>query len=974
VFSPSTEPLRELAAACRTATAVPRRRVAAASLTLMAIAAALLARAGTPRARIAAGAAIAIGGALVLLWEWLDKKRLAGPDAVLRRIVKRVDATRADRALRALSLVSAAGATYGVSQELAKLHVARALADVPNARVLERVASAAGRASALAVVVGLGVIAVALVDGWSILEGADVLLARGAVAPFSMQWLDGIELTARPPDYLHETEIHEVALSSLVLPFGTEIALRGAPVRSGRRLLLTDGVTEVPFVEDGAGALVARWRLADTTTLRVIARFGAVAIEQADRLPVQSIPDAAPLVELESAPREVRLADQVEDIPIRYRATDDHGLREVQLVLRSGAREERRVLSRLDGETQRDEGGQVLRLRDPFLRRSHAPIAVSVEAKDNDPLSGPKWGASAAITVIPADVGEPEARRIEALRRVRDALVDSLAWRLGAPVRGLARAPGASHAADETKRAAADDQILDDALAQTYGGLTVPARTRALLTAQRAKVRSAVDAESRAPSERTHAATTAATERFALVIDAIVRGLAVRQTHDAARQLVDVAEDLVSGAAQAQADAADTRARGTLRMDAAEGVLRAGARNLQIFGALGRDIGEIVTVDCARVDRARTATDLVHAELAARDLAARLHQPDPSFGARGTAQRGGGESGGGRGTEEDEAGEPDDVEQAFDEAKGELDRLSQDHAGAVGKTEQLLAGAGSDEEQSGLRDEAKRHAQAIRDAASSLPAVGGGSDSWTSKGAAARELAEQAARSLEESRPEEAAQAGRAAVSSLQDAKRMLEGSRHGRGWTDDLDALGDPKKVEEVAHALEAEARWAEDQVRRLRAAAAQRARAQLERGGQEEDDMANRARDLAQRSRERGSLPEEAIESIDDAERSAREAAGALKDGDAERGLERQHQAQRDLDAARARLQDDSEKDDGESRMSSNDEGGRRGASANPVDIPHDHKGPEDFRRRVVRGLGQASNGSLKDAVQRYAEGLLR
>jgi hypothetical protein len=119
---------------------------------------------------------------------------------------------------------------------------------------------------------------------------------------------------------------------------------------------------------------------------------------------------------------------------------------------------------------------------------------------------------------------------------------------------------------------------------------------------------------------------------------------------------------------------------------------------------------------------------------------------------------------------------------------------------------------------------------------------------------------------------------------------------------------------------------------------------------------------------------LPQEAIEAIDDAERSAREAAGALKEGDAERGLDRQRQAQRALESARARLQDDSEKDEGDQRPSSGDADGRRGASAGPVDIPHDHKGPEDFRRRVVRGLGQASSGSLKDAIQRYAEGLLR
>ena len=40
----------------------------------------------------------------------------------------------------------------------------------------------------------------------------------------------------------------------------------------GRRLLLSDGTTEVPFVDDGAGAVVARWPLTVGTTLHVVAR------------------------------------------------------------------------------------------------------------------------------------------------------------------------------------------------------------------------------------------------------------------------------------------------------------------------------------------------------------------------------------------------------------------------------------------------------------------------------------------------------------------------------------------------------------------------------------------------------------------------------------------------------------------------------------------------------------------------------
>ena len=126
------------------------------------------------------------------------------------------------------------------------------------------------------------------------------------------------------------------------------------------------------------------------------------------------------------------------------------------------------------------------------------------------------------------------------------------------------------------------------------------------------------------------------------------------------------------------------------------------------------------------------------------------------------------------------------------------------------------------------------------------------------------------------------------------------------------------------------------------------------------------------AQRGKEGASFPEQAVESLDDAARSARQAAEALKQGDADHGLDRQREAQRQLESAREQLQDD---DEANGQPQGHGEGDGN-ASHDPVAIPDakEHKGPEEFRRRVIRGLGLRSSGALKDAVQRYAEGLLR
>jgi hypothetical protein len=969
VRSPLTAPLALLAEEWRTVTRASRVRAAGAGVGLVWALALLLARQGTLRARVAAGVAMGLSVAVAVAWRIVERRRLREPEGVVRALARAVDPQRAERALRALTLVDAAGEVRagGTSPDLARLHVARTLAQIPSERIVERAVRLSARLAGVAVVLAVCVAGLVVARGWSLLEGGDVLAARHGLAPLEMHWLDATEVVTRPPDYLHQPEQHELSVGPRMLPFGTTVTLRGVPLHAGRRLLLGDGATEVPFVEDGTGAVVARWTLERSTLLYVFARFGDVAVRDPDALELQSIPDQPPVVVLEGAPGERRLVDATEDIPLRYVATDDHGLREVHLVLRSGLKEERRELAHLDGETTRNEGGQVLRLRDPFLRKSHAPIQITVEAKDNDPLTGPKWGASPAITLIPPDVGEPEARRLDALRMLRDQLVDTLAWRVSNEVPGQ---PSwrKIFLNEERTRTDADELKLRAVAAGVYGGVRIAARLVALLTAQSQKVHTAIGAEARSPTAPTHAAVVKATERYVLVVDAVIHGLGFHDTRESAKQLADVADDLAQGASQMQGQDRDARTRAGVRMDAARTVLDGGGRIMLRLGSLGQDIGEIVDTDLLRVQRARGEEDFVHAELAARDLAARLREPDPSFGARGRTGRGGGESGGGRGTPGEEGGDSgDEVDEAQQEAAQDLERLTEDHAGEIAKTEQALSGATSDDEMKELREEAKRHAEAVREAVKDLPTVGMGSDSWTSKGAAARELAEQMAHSLEDARPDEAVQSGRSSLGSLDEAKKMLQ-----RGaWFEDPNGQTS-KRVDEATRKLAAEEKWAEEALRQLRQRAAERARKPLEQGGGEEEQLAERARELARRTGEKGSLPQEAVDSIEDAEHAAQQAAQALKAGEADKGLERQREAQRDLEKARQALQGD--EDTG--NQASADGDGQRSPSKAPVAIPGagDHKGPEEFRRRVVRGLGQPSSGALKDAVRRYAEGLLR
>src|SRR5262245_27743621 len=100
-------------------------------------------------------------------------------------------------------------------------------------------------------------------------------------------------------------------------------------------------------------------------------------------------------------------------------------------------------------------------------------------------------------------------------------------------------------------------------------------------------------------------------------------------------------------------------------------------------------------------------------------------------------------------------------------------------------------------------------------------------------------------------------------------------------------------------------------------------------------------------------------------------RQAQRALQEGDGEQGQKHQQDAQRRLEMASAERGEESAE-----RETQNESEDGRAMSRRKADIPGKdrYKGPEDFRRRVLEGLGGSQDPVLKEAVKRYAEGLLR
>ncbi|HVU04025.1 MAG TPA: DUF4175 domain-containing protein [Polyangiaceae bacterium] len=913
-----------------------------------------LARLGTGLARGATTLLLALALVAQGLVFVVRRREEASVERTVRQILSATDPALSASAQRALRLVERSAKDPSAGEpELAEAHFRRLLEKVTSDAVRTASGRVAERFRALTVaLVSLATIAV-VVGPQHVVEGLDVLAARHGRAPVPMSWLGYPRLSAQPPAYTRESERSIALGTSVEVPKGTLIVFRGVPLSKGRELCLTDGKREEPFSNDGAGGLVSRWTVTSNVSLRVAARFGDVRIDDEESVEVSSLPDASPRVRVQGAPKTVSLA-QVDRIDVQWTAEDDHGLREVDLVLRSGAREDRRVLSRFDGESRVEHGGRVVSARDAFLRRAFLPVTLVVEAKDNDPLDGPKWSRSEPIVIEPPDVGEPEALRIAALRGIRDDLVELLAGRM-------------QHVDDERARQASDRALLSalatragERLSGTYSGLSVPPGVVAFFDGQLERLRRGKDAES-----------ARVAEEALLSVDAAIGAAGAHDSQDVAKRLGDVAEEAASAARAAREKEGNSEA--VARLDAALVAIERGSGHLEELGALGQDVGSVARGDAGRIRHAERAKDYFHAELAALHLAERLRRPVPSFGATtgGGGHGGGVEAGHGKGSGGN-LPSPSNANEEWKRAEDAVSELSEEHQGALRGVEGALDEASRKEATEAERAEAKRVADSVRRAVDPLPLPGQEFGTPRAAAALAREHGNASAHALDDLSLEDAEESARSGLSALDQAEKQLDPD--------------DPLRGEfAAARRALAEARdFAHRASEKRRAEAEARAQSALKQAGDAEQGLAERAEKLAEEgSGKEANLPKDIKDRLERAGNVMRQAARELSEGHGARGAELQREAQRLLEEAKperrndGRAPDDDGDEEGETPDAPDDaEAHDRGpiATGGKVPPPDEKARAEEFRRRVVEGLSKDKSERLSPAVKRYAEGLLR
>ncbi|MEW5847306.1 MAG: DUF4175 family protein [Myxococcota bacterium] len=280
--------------------------------------------------------------------------------------------------------------------------------------------------------------------GRALLRGA-VLEGRAAALP--PLWSDVSALLTFPAYMKQEPRLLDGISGDISAPKGTEVLLRARADRAVQSARLILGSGDVPLTVAEGRNLSGQFTVQDGGRYRLalVDSHGDEVVEQ-DGHTITVEPDLAPTVEL-LEPGEDRTVSLDERLGISFKGRDDHGLTEFNLVvrnLRKGGEPVRKSLSELTDEPTEHAGGGGLDLRSLEARPGDR-LVISVEAKDNDTVSGPKTGVSVNRTLKVFSAAEHHseliAKQEELMQRMVIQLADEMETPLDPPDEGSPATP-----------------------------------------------------------------------------------------------------------------------------------------------------------------------------------------------------------------------------------------------------------------------------------------------------------------------------------------------------------------------------------------------------------------------------------------------------------------------------------------------------------------------------------------------------
>jgi hypothetical protein len=702
---------------------------------------------------------------------------------------------------------------------------------------------------------------------------------------------------------------------------------------------------------------------------------------------IRAIDDEVPAVQLHDPAADLTVELQ-ETVAVDWSASDDLGLRSVDLVVQSpDGRETRRTLLRKDAHRQRTRArGRTEVVAADFSARPGDPLVLWIEARDGDLVSGPNVGLSARRTLTVVSESNHRMDLLADMGAALDAGLGALADRLERPVPAAATDARARFAVVERSSEAFAETltaIAERAGEQRSGGSGEASVYRAMAS----RHRHALKTEKRAHGERVQPARArqrhdqAVVDQLETDVLLLADMLGKARIQDAAaiaRELESLRREMTSLVAELRrADSAEARR-------ALQGAIaRAQARMrelLQRLAQMGEDVpSDFVNAEAIDAPRSMDALQAMQEALERGDLSELErqldeleHQIHSLAEALGSAEGSFAEAR--FGPRERAMAEALDALAGLEAEQRELFRRSDDVRRGAAERALQASEALSPEAASKLAGRARQTNQSLRQ----LPgdALGPLEEEALSR---ARQRLDDSADALEARDLGEARRMSREAVRDLEALARDLE-----------LSALMFPGRNGQVGQAARVaregakRARELRDEIDgalpRLRDHLAPAGRRQLQEDATRQGDTARAASDLALRF-EKGPdgnpLAPDAADGMREAERAMRQALDRLRDRDPLGASRAQEDASRRLSELREELESGRRPQGGGEGMGQG--GGGSGARRDPrqrVQIPgaEEHEGPTERRRRVLDAMRENAPRGFEHAVQRYYEELLR
>lgn len=327
--------------------------------------------------------------------------------------------------------------TSPYSQELARAHVRQVEERLPHVDVAAAFDATPLRWPGRGAAAAAGLFACAALLAPGAVGGLFGRTARPQeVAPRATPITGDVSLTYHYPRYTGlPPRTVEGTAGEITALRGTEVRIETRADREVGRAFLEVGDASLPLEVEGGRILRGSLLLqsSGSYSFRFEDARGKV-LAKGPPIPITVEEDAAPTIRIE-APIEELVVTERETVEIAYEAADDFGLRQVELVFKIGPSEEERRGIATFGEPRRGAQDRYAWDLAPLGLRPGETVTYYLRARDDDAVSGPKWGQSRTqvLKVFSAAEHRREllARAEEAWEQMIHGLGDRIAPREG---------------------------------------------------------------------------------------------------------------------------------------------------------------------------------------------------------------------------------------------------------------------------------------------------------------------------------------------------------------------------------------------------------------------------------------------------------------------------------------------------------------------------------------------------------------